>query len=67
MKGNLLLKFPGDNVRENLKLAMRMCAKTSTRLDTILINHSQIAKLHMVVVLIPGRSYSACFENKIEN
>ena len=41
-----------DNVREDLELAMPVRAEASARRDTILVDNSQGAKLHVVPVLV---------------
>ena len=48
-----LFKLACNNIGEDLKLAMRMCAEPGARLDSVFIDHAQCTKSFMAGALIP--------------
>ena len=48
-----LLEFACDDVREYLEFAVAMRAKAGVRIDAVLVQHAQAAKLVVSVIVIP--------------
>lgn len=53
-EGNLLFKFAGNDVGEDLEFAVGVGAEPCAGIDSIFVDHAQGAVLLVVVVMVPG-------------
>ena len=56
--GHSLLELAGDDVGEDLELAVRVRAEARLRLDAVLVQHAQASELVVSCIAVPARDVS---------